>query len=125
MSESLFTKIINRELPSTIRYEDDEFIAINDIHPAAPVHVLVIPKHPYETLEHINDQDAEFHAKLLQTVRRVAKEVGIADNYKILLNVGKQVQQVPHVHVHLMGGWSKTTKTTTIDQETSDFIQRG
>ncbi len=125
MSDSLFTKIINRELPSTIRYEDDDFIAINDIHPAAPVHVLVIPKHPYETLEQVNLQDTEFHTKLLQTVRRVAKEIGIADNYKILLNVGKQVQQVHHVHVHLMGGWSKTAKTATIDQETNDFIHHG
>ncbi|PWU23865.1 histidine triad nucleotide-binding protein [Candidatus Cerribacteria bacterium 'Amazon FNV 2010 28 9'] len=104
-NDSIFTKIINRELPSTIQYEDDEFIAINDIHPSAPVHVLVIPKKPYETLEQVDMSDEHFHAKLLLIARKVAQKMGIADNYKLVMNVGKGVQLVHHIHMHVMGGW--------------------
>lgn len=104
---SIFTKIINREIPATIEYEDDEFIAIRDIHPQAPVHVLVIPKHEYQTLEDVATSDGDFHAKLLVAARTVAKKLGIAQNYRLLMNVGAKMQEVPHVHVHLMGGWDK------------------
>jgi histidine triad (HIT) family protein len=110
MVDSIFTKIINREIPSTIVYEDDEFISFKDINPHAPVHVLVVPKKPYETLEKVSLEDSNFHAKLLQTVRKIAQQLGIANNYKIAMNVGDGVQQVMHVHVHLMGGWEKPSK---------------
>lgn len=110
MPDSIFTKIINRELPSTIQYEDDEFIAFNDIHPAAPVHVLVVPKKPYETLEKVDPSDSAFHAKLLFTARKVAQKMGIADNYKLVMNVGKGVQVVHHIHLHVMGGWKDATE---------------
>ncbi|MBP7774695.1 HIT domain-containing protein [Candidatus Woesebacteria bacterium] len=102
---SIFTKIINREIPATIRYEDDEFIAIDDIHPKAPVHVLLIPKEPFETLEHVEMSDGHFHKILLQTARRVAQLVGIGKNYKLIMNVGKDMQMVPHIHLHILGGW--------------------
>lgn len=106
MPESIFTKIINRELPATIHFEDDEFIAIADIHPKAPVHALVIPKHPYETLEDVDSTNDEFHAKLLKTARVVAKKLGIGENYRLVLNVGHQAQAVLHIHVHILGGWT-------------------
>ncbi len=102
---TIFTKIIKREVPSTIQYEDDDFIAFNDIYPQAPIHVLVVPKKQYSTLEEVALEDAAFHAKLLQTVRKVAQKLGIAENYKVLMNVGPKMQLVPHIHVHLMGGW--------------------
>lgn len=104
---SIFTKIINRELPATIRYEDDECIVIDDIHPQAPVHVLLIPKEPFQTLEHVEMSDGHFHKILLQTARRVAKLMGIEKNYRLVLNVGAAVQMVPHIHVHILGGWQK------------------
>jgi histidine triad (HIT) family protein len=110
MSEdSIFTKIIKRELPATIRYEDDEFIAFNDIHPHAPIHILLVPKKPYRTLEEVDADDAAFHAKILQTARHVAKLVGTADNYRLVMNVGEGVQAVPHVHLHILGGWKDTS----------------
>lgn len=115
---SIFTKIINREIPSTIQYEDDDFIAINDIHPMAPVHVLLIPKREEATLEEIEMDDVEFHQKLLLTARKVAQKLGIQDNYKLIMNVGKQVQQVYHIHLHIMGGWEQTKQTEDIDSET-------
>lgn len=102
---SIFTKIINREIPSTIEYEDDEFIVFRDIHPHAPVHVLVVPKHEYKTLEEVAMSDKDFHAKILLVARTVAKKLGIAENYKLMMNVGDQMQLVPHIHMHLMGGW--------------------
>jgi histidine triad (HIT) family protein len=104
---SIFTKIINREIPATIHYEDDDFIAINDIHPEAPVHVLLIPKKEWQTLEDVAIADEEFHKRLLVTARLVAKQLGIQDNYKLLMNVGKEVQMVHHIHMHIMGGWDQ------------------
>ena len=105
MSDSIFTKIINREIPSTIVFENDDFIVINDLHPKAPIHVLIIPKKAYETLEAVELDDDLFHAKLLKTARLVAKKLGTSDNYKLFMNVGKNVQDVHHVHLHLMGGY--------------------
>lgn len=105
MSDSIFSKIIKREIPSTIRFEDDDFIVINDLYPKAPVHVLIIPKKAYESLEAVDLNDDLFYAKLLKTARLVAKNLGIADNYKLFMNVGKNVQDVHHLHLHLMGGY--------------------
>lgn len=120
MSEpSIFTKIINREIPATIHYEDNDFIAINDIHPLAPVHVLLIPKEPWQTLEQVEIENAAFHQKLLQTARRVAKKMGIVNNYKLIMNVGKQVQQVHHIHLHILGGWNTDLSAEDIDDETT------
>lgn len=122
MSDSIFTKIINREIPATIQYEDDDFIAINDISPKAPVHVLVIPKKQYETLEMVDLDDASFHAKLLITVRKVAEKMNISDNYKIFMNVGKRVQQVHHIHVHVTGGWNQKKSIEDIENEAAALI---
>lgn len=102
---SVFTKIINRELPSTIRYEDDEFIVIDSIAPVAPFHFLVIPKQPYQTLEDVDTTDTTFHARILQVARLVAKKYGFADNYKLFMNVGSRVQAIQHIHLHVTGGW--------------------
>ncbi|MEP7166624.1 MAG: histidine triad nucleotide-binding protein [Candidatus Woesebacteria bacterium] len=104
---TLFTKIINREIPATIEYEDDEFLAFRDIHPGAPVHVLLVPKKEYATLEEVSADDADFHAKLLMTGRKVAKKLGIEKNYRLIMNVGPDMQQVPHLHLHIMGGWDE------------------
>lgn len=122
MSDSIFSKIIAGEIPATIQYEDDAFIAFNDIHPKAPIHVLIVPKQPYQTLEKVPLEDTQFHADLLQTVRKVAKKIGIADNYKIFMNVGSEVQEVQHIHVHLTGGWSQNTTVDEIEAEAAQLI---
>lgn len=111
MSDSIFTKIIHREIPSTIVYEDDQFIAFKDIHPQAPVHVLLVTKEPFESLEKIPLENTELQAKLLQTARKVAQQLGIQDNYKLFMNVGKDVQAVQHLHLHLLGGWDLATQS--------------
>lgn len=107
MSDSIFSKIINREIPSNILFEDQEFIVIRDIHPKAPIHVLIIPKKAYQTLEEVAFDDDIFYAKLLKLARQMAKKFNITDNYKLFMNVGNKVQDVPHLHLHLMGGWEQ------------------
>ncbi len=107
MPDTIFTKIINREIPATIQYEDENFIAFNDIHPAAPVHILIVTKKPFSTLGAVELTDSATHAGLLQTARKVAEKMGISDNYRLVMNVGPDMQAVPHVHIHLLGGWSE------------------
>lgn len=104
---SIFTKIINREIPAKIVFEDDEFIAFHDIEPSAPVHVLLVPKQPYITLEEFPESDVALHGRLILAARKVAKELGIADNYQLFMNVGLNVQDIHHVHLHIKGGWEK------------------
>lgn len=113
---SVFTKIINRELPATIQYEDDEFIVIDNIAPVAPIHVLVIPKHPYRSLEEVNLEDEQLHGRLLIVARKVAQKLGISHSYKLFMNVGSQVQQVHHIHLHLTGGWDKEKTASELDE---------
>ena len=104
---TVFTRIINRELPANIVYEDEKFIAFHDISPQAPTHVLLVTKEPYETLEDISIDDAGVHGQLLVTARKVAHQLGVHQNYKIEINVGKKVQEVYHVHLHILGGWTE------------------
>lgn len=106
MTDSLFSQIIRREIPATIVYEDVNFIAFKDIHPKAPVHVLLVTKEPYPSLEAVSIENVNLHAQILLTARKLAQELGIANNYKIAMNVGPEVQAVQHLHLHLMGGWS-------------------
>lgn len=112
MSDSIFTKIINREIPANIHYEDDNFIAFEDISHKAPIHLLIVPKKAYSSLEKVDINNKDFHANLLQTARKLAKQMGIENNYKIFMNVGKEVQAVQHLHLHLMGGWKKEQEKT-------------
>jgi len=105
MADTIFEKIIRKEIPATIRYEDDEFMAFDDINPSAPVDVLIIPKKSFATLQDVPMEDDATFAGLLKTVRKVAEKIGISDNYRLVMNVGNEMQQVKHVHIHLMGGW--------------------
>ena len=110
MPKSVFSKIIDRELPANIIFEDDDFIVIDNIEPKAPVHVLIIPKKAYISLEALAKDDHQFHARLLELARQMAKMLNTQDNYKLHLNVGSKVQQVQHLHLHLLGGWKKIDK---------------
>lgn len=122
--DTVFTKIINREVPADIVYEDDDFIAFRDIKPITPVHVLVVPKKPYKSLEHVDIENNEFYAGLLKTARKVAKIEGVQENYKLHLNSGEQVQAVHHIHLHVIGGWDKDVTTEDIDSKTKKYLKR-
>ena len=106
MAESIFTKIINREIPADIIYEDDEIIAFNDINPQAPVHILIIPKKPIPTINDAEINDAELLGKLILTAKKIVEEKGVNEKgYRIVFNCNEGAgQTIFHIHCHLLGG---------------------
>lgn len=106
MTDCLFCKMVSKEIPTTIVYEDEDVLAFNDIAPKAPVHVLIIPKKHIESLAAATEEDARILGKLQMLAHRLAKELGIAESgYRVLTNSGKDSGQVVfHLHYHLVGG---------------------
>ncbi len=105
MSETIFSKIINREIPADIVYEDDLALAFRDITPQAPVHILVIPKKPLPQLAVAESEDHAVMGHLLLTVKRVAKLAGLENGYRVVINNGSDGgQTVDHLHLHILGG---------------------
>ena len=103
---TLFSKIIRREIPAQIVYEDDELLAFKDIHPQAPVHVLFIPKEPIASADALQDQHALLMGKLVLAASRYARDLGIAESgYRLVMNTNADGgQTVFHLHLHLLGG---------------------
>ena len=106
MSETIFSKIINHELPADIVYEDDAVMAFRDINPQAPVHVLVIPKVEIATVNDIKPDQAELIGKMVLAAQKIAADEGIAeDGFRIVINCNRHgCQEVFHLHLHLLGG---------------------
>lgn len=106
MSDSIFTKIIKREVPAEFVYEDSEIVAINDINPQAPIHILIIPKKQIPTINDLEESDAELVGKMFLVAKKIAKEKGIdKEGYRLVFNVNEGAgQTVFHIHLHLMGG---------------------
>ena len=104
--DCIFCKIANKEIPSTIVYEDDEIIAFNDVNPEAPVHILVIPKKHISSLNAATAEDEQLLGRILLTVQKIAAEQGIAEaGYRVVNNCGELGgQTVHHIHFHLLGG---------------------
>jgi len=106
MSECLFCNIIENKLPTKVVYEDDLVVAFNDIHPLAPVHILIIPKVHISSINDLKDENAELVGKIILAAKKIAENKGISkDGYKLLFRTGKHGQQeVSHIHLHLIGG---------------------
>jgi histidine triad (HIT) family protein len=105
MPETIFSKIIARTIPARIEYEDDRCLAFHDVAPQAPVHVLVIPKRPIASLADVGDEDAPLLGHLLAVAARVARQLGLSQGYRLVINCGRDGgQTVDHLHVHLLGG---------------------
>jgi histidine triad (HIT) family protein len=105
MSETIFSKIIRKEIPADIVYEDDLTIAFRDIAPQAPVHILVIPKKPIPQLAAAESEDHALMGHLLLTAKRVAQQVGLDNGYRLVINNGSDGgQTVDHLHLHILGG---------------------
>ena len=104
--KTLFEKIIAREIPAKIAHEDERCIAIHDISPQAPVHVLVIPKKVIPRVGQASVQDEAVLGHLLLTAAGLAKSLGVAESgFRIVINNGRDASEsVPHLHVHLLGG---------------------
>jgi histidine triad (HIT) family protein len=103
MSKTLFQKIVDREIPARIEYEDDLCIAIHDIQPQSPVHLLVIPKKPIARLAGAEDSDQSLLGHLLLAAANIAKRLSLANGYRIVINNGPDAcESVPHLHIHLL-----------------------
>lgn len=102
---TIFKKIIDRQIPADIVYEDELCLAFRDIHPQAPVHVLVIPKREIVAVSALADSDEGLAGHLMLAARTVAAQLGLTNGYRLVINCGVDGgQTVDHLHVHLLGG---------------------
>jgi histidine triad (HIT) family protein len=110
MSDTLFSKIIRREIPADIVYEDEHVLAFRDIHPQAPVHVLFVPKKPVPTLNDLQPEDVELAGRLLLAAAAYARKEGFAEKgYRTVINCnGDGGQTVFHLHLHVLAGRQMT-----------------
>jgi len=106
MEDNIFLKIIRKEVPTKFIYEDDDVLAFYDIHPIAPVHVLIIPRKAIVSIATLESEDAHIIGKMFLVARNIAKDLNISEKgYKLLIRVGRDGgQEVPHLHLHLLGG---------------------
>ena len=103
--DSLFTKIINGEIKSDKVYEDDLCIAIHDISPQAPIHVLIIPKEPIAMLRDLTERHKSLMGHLMHVTTLIADQLDTSDNYRVVINNGPDAgQSVYHIHIHLLAG---------------------
>ncbi|MCI8444215.1 MAG: histidine triad nucleotide-binding protein [Clostridia bacterium] len=106
MEDCLFCKIIKGEVPSSKVYEDEEILAFKDIQPAAPIHILVIPKKHITSLAHLEEEDEAVIGRIYTVMNQIAEEQGFRQNgYRVIVNCGKDGgQEVMHLHFHLLAG---------------------
>lgn len=106
MEDCLFCKIIKGEIPSSKVYEDDDVLAFRDINPAAPIHILLIPKKHIASLAEVKKEDGELIAKMHQVVNKIADQEGFKKSgYRLIVNCGKDSgQEVMHLHFHILAG---------------------
>lgn len=108
MQKTLFQKIADKEIPAAIVYEDELCVAFRDIAPAAPVHVLLVPRKPIPDIAAATAEDADLLAHLMLKVGDIARAEGLAEGgFRTVMNTGEQAgQTVPHLHIHIIGGRS-------------------
>ncbi len=103
--DTIFDKIVRKEIPADLVYEDEEVVAFRDINPQGPVHVLVVPKKKVEGFDRLSGLSAEETGRYVHSIAKVAGKLGLEDGYRVVFNVGKHGQQtVPYVHAHVIGG---------------------
>jgi len=107
--DTIFGKIIRKEIPAKILYEDDLSLAFDDVNPQAPTHFLVIPKKPIDMIQNAVEEDKMLLGHLMLVATKVAQEKGLGDGYRLVVNNGKDgAQSVYHIHIHVMGGRQMT-----------------
>lgn len=103
--KTLFEKIIDKEIPAEIVFEDDRAVAFRDINPAAPTHVLVVPRKPIDRIENMEEADEALVGHLVLVATRLARSEGLDGGYRLVMNNGADAgQSVFHIHLHLLGG---------------------
>ena len=105
MTETLFTKIINRQIPADIAYEDEHCFAIRDINPQAPVHLLLIPKKPIDRLSNAQPEDQALLGHMMLAAGKIARQLKIENAFRLAINNGAEAgQSVFHLHMHILAG---------------------
>ncbi|HEY5234435.1 MAG TPA: histidine triad nucleotide-binding protein [Verrucomicrobiae bacterium] len=105
MSKTLFERIIARKIPAAIIFEDDLVLAIRDIHPQAPTHILIFPKKPISRIGEAKSDDRQLLGHILLTAAEIAKKLDLKGGYRLVINNGADGgETVPHLHVHILGG---------------------
>lgn len=104
--ETIFSKIIRKEIPSDMLYQDELVTAFRDINPQRPTHVLIIPNRHIPTIDDVTADDEAALGRMLTVARKIARDEGISDDgYRLIINCGEHGrQEVPHIHMHLLGG---------------------
>lgn len=104
--DCVFCKIINKDIPSDIIYEDEDVIAFNDLDPQAPIHFLVIPKKHIQSIAELNGSDYDLVGKIFKVIKKLAEDKELSEEgYRVVSNVGEKAgQSVPHLHFHVLGG---------------------
>jgi histidine triad (HIT) family protein len=105
MTNCIFCKIIENKIPTKIRFENDDFIAFDDIKPQAATHILLLPKRHIHSVAALEDVDADLIAKMILKARDITKEAGISQGFRLVFNSGRDAgQEVDHIHLHILGG---------------------
>jgi len=106
MADTIFARIVRKEIPADVVYEDDRILAFRDVQPQAPTHVLVIPKKPIESIAGLTGEDADLIGYLLVKTAEIARSLGVDETgYRLIVNHGADGgQAVQHLHVHILGG---------------------
>jgi len=112
MENCIFCKIIKKELPAKIIEENEKIIVFEDIHPSAPIHLLIVPKKHISSINELEENDKELIGDMFLMAKRVAKKMNLVEQgYKLIFNVGKGAGQVIfHIHLHLISGWKTVEK---------------
>ncbi|XXQ69482.1 histidine triad nucleotide-binding protein [Neisseriaceae bacterium B1] len=104
MTDCIFCKIVDKQIPASVVYEDDEMLCFKDINPAAPVHLLLIPKVHFDSLAHAQAEHESLLGRMMMNVPKIAQEAGLNNGFKTQINTGKGGgQEVFHLHIHIMG----------------------
>ena len=105
MTDCIFCKILDGGIPADIVYEDEHCLAVRDINPKAPVHLLVIPRKHVESLDGLGEEDRDLVSHMVLTIPRIARQQGLSEGYRTIANTGKGGgQEVFHLHFHILGG---------------------
>lgn len=113
MNDCLFCRIAAGEIPSAKVYEDDKLLAFKDINPQAPVHILIIPKAHYDSVNALDENSAPVVGDIMLAAKRIASEQGLGNGYRLITNIGEDGgQTVKHLHFHLLGGVKLSEKMT-------------
>ncbi|CDR33997.1 histidine triad nucleotide-binding protein [Criblamydia sequanensis] len=102
---TIFGRIIKKELPAEVVFENDRFLAIKDIYPIAPVHLLIMPKKEFKNLQAMQEEDLKLFPELIEIAQKLAEEFDVEEGYRLLTNNGESAgQTILHLHFHLIGG---------------------